>query len=88
MDQPTRRLNAPAAAPKTDDTCPKCSGKMIWVRAIDRGHGNAARNLCLQPLNLPLRLLRKAPETAVAAFMCIVCGYTELYASEPKKMLE
>jgi len=87
-DHPTRRLDAPAAPLPANDTCPKCSGSMIWVRAIDRGHYNNVFDLCLQPFKARRGLFRLPPRTALAAFMCVVCGYTELYAREPKKMLE
>ena len=84
-DQPTRRFDAPASP---DPICPRCHGTRIWVRAIDRGHYNNVFDLCLQPFKTRFRWFGGPPRTALAAYMCIVCGYTELYAREPKRMLE
>jgi predicted nucleic-acid-binding Zn-ribbon protein len=87
-DQPTRRLDAPDAPPQPSDRCPKCSGSRIWVRAIDRGHYNNVFDLCLQPFKARRSLFHPPPRTSLSAFMCITCGYTELYARDPQKMLE
>ena len=87
-DQPTRRLDAPDAPPQPSDHCPKCSGSRIWVRAIDRGHYNNVFDLCLQPFKARRSLFHPRPRTPLSAFMCSACGYTELYARDPQKMLE
>jgi hypothetical protein len=84
-DQPTRRFDAPTPP---DPICPRCRGTRIWVRAIDRGHYNNVFDLCLQPFKARRGLFRLPTRTPLAAFMCTGCGYTELYASEPQKMLE
>jgi hypothetical protein len=58
------------------------------VRAIDRGHYNNVFDLCLQPFKARRGLFRLPARTPLAALMCSGCGFTELYANEPQKMLE
>ena len=66
--------------------CPKCAGTDILgdVLALDRGDSNSWHELCVGRDRKPEALIFKGRETTtVSAWVCVACGYTELYADRP-----
>ena len=84
---PTRHLNTPGALPGR--TCPKCSGEMIWAGVRDRIEGNSnslgieftRRNHNAGWLEPPFHVSR------CGAAVCLICGFAEFYATQPKNLL-
>ena len=71
---------------KRSGKCPKCgSGDIIAdAKAIDRGHGNAMRDLSVATFRNPEALIfKEKSETTVSAWVCAECGYIEFYADQP-----
>lgn len=69
--------------------CPKCGSTDIIANAvaIDRGHGNALRELSVATFEKPEALIFKMKkETTVSAWVCSDCGYIEFYADAPKSI--
>lgn len=72
--------------------CPKCGSPEVVrdVRVIDRGHGNSdAGNVNVGVYGNPQAWLFKDKVTAeLTACVCAECGYTELYAANPRALAE
>jgi predicted nucleic-acid-binding Zn-ribbon protein len=72
------------------DSCPKCGSSEVvrGVRVIDRGDGNMdAGNLSVAVYTHPQAWLFKGKvATALSACVCAGCGYTELYAADPRAL--
>ncbi|MDQ2808185.1 MAG: hypothetical protein M3Z04_14915 [Chloroflexota bacterium] len=86
-EHPTRRLDTPAAL--SGRSCPKCSGEMIWAGVRDKLQGNnSSLGIEFTRRNHNARWLE--PQFHVSrcgAAVCIVCGFAELYATQPKNLL-
>jgi predicted nucleic-acid-binding Zn-ribbon protein len=80
----TRRLDRPVRPPASsaDTSCRNCGSTTIWTDV----HTPGTRGIYLQQINGSI--LWGPKRTELAALMCTECGYTELYAYEPKKLLE
>ena len=82
-DRPTRRLDA---APNEPESCPKCGAARIWARPY--GYGYAEVWLWPWDHEEPDLFDRRKHMSPLAALTCPACGYAELYAQEPEKLLE
>jgi len=86
-EHPTRRLNTPAAL--SGRTCPKCSGEMIWAGVRDRPHSDN-HSLGIEftrPNNKTKWLESHLNVSPCAATVCLICGFAEFYATQPKDLL-
>lgn len=73
------------------DTCPKCGSDEIVPRAlvIDRGDYNAQGKLQAGIEKNPDALFfKQLVPTELYASICGSCGFTELYATNPRKVYE
>jgi predicted nucleic-acid-binding Zn-ribbon protein len=72
--------------------CPKCGSAEIVreVRVIDRGHGNAdSGNINVGVYTKPEAWLFKGKvATDLTAYVCAQCGFTELYATDPRALAD
>lgn len=71
---------------KSTGRCPKCQSTDILanVKAVDRGHGDAARHLSLAVFADPDAFVFTGEErSTVSAWVCATCGYVEFYANSP-----
>ncbi len=69
-----------------DGICPKChSNKIVSnARVLDRSR-RSTYNLTLEVLEKPHALIFKGNvHSTLSAFVCGECGYSELYAEDPK----
>lgn len=74
---------------KQTGTCPKCGSQDIVAdaTAIDRAHGGGHAELTLATYRKPTAIIfKEMRETSVSAWMCVECGYIELYADFPKRI--
>lgn len=72
LDRPVRPPTQPASYP-----CRNCGDATIWTNV---------RSMYLEEINGSL--LFRPHNTQLSALMCTECGYTELYAYKPKKLLK
>ena len=75
---------------KKTGKCPKCGGTEVIAdaKAIDRGHGDWQREMSVATFRKPDALIFKGQhETTVSAWVCATCGYVELYADHPERVL-
>jgi hypothetical protein len=78
-ENPTRRLDQP----EQGQPCAKCRGKRVWAEALVRRDP-----IVLAPLGADTLLgFVMGPSTDCKALVCIDCGFTELYAAQPKAVL-
>ena len=71
---------------KRTGKCPKCGCADIIAdaKAIDRGHGNSQEEMSVATFRRPEALIFKEKQvTTVSAWVCVRCGYIELYADDP-----
>lgn len=101
MDRPTRHLDPSDVDPPAEHLtqrledenadrerppCPKCHGGMIWVKArTTDANSSGSGHLFLERLKRPF--WGHEGISACAAQVCVVCGYTELYALDPHNLL-
>ncbi|MDB6131880.1 MAG: hypothetical protein JWM59_123 [Verrucomicrobiales bacterium] len=74
---------------KTTGKCPKCGSTEIVAdaKAIDHGHGNHQGDMMLATFRKPEALLFKGSrKTTLSAWMCMDCGFVELYADSPENL--
>jgi ribosomal protein S27AE len=71
--------------------CPNCDSRDIManVHVIDRGHGNnTTHELTVGMYQNPNAILLKdLYQSALRAWICGRCGYTELFAQNPQELL-
>jgi len=86
-EHPTRHLDTPQAIPGR--TCPKCSGEMIWagVRDTLRGGATSLGIEFTRPKQSAGLLEPKVNVSRCGAKVCIICGFAEFYATQPKDLL-
>jgi predicted nucleic-acid-binding Zn-ribbon protein len=71
--------------------CPKCDGTIIvqGVRVIDRSQGGVQQDLSVAVYSNPNAWLFKGQVmTELWACVCGVCGFTELYATNPDALVK
>jgi predicted nucleic-acid-binding Zn-ribbon protein len=76
---------------RTTGKCPKCGQTEIIPRAMvaDRGHGNTERDLRIRIDAHPNALIFKdAERSPLHAYVCVGCGFTELYVEDPQALLQ
>ncbi len=80
---PQERAPAPGwprlAPPEPEEPCGKCSSPTIWTRFVSGGFA---------PRLLPWGSLISRRGSDVDARMCTRCGYIELFAREPAKLVD
>ena len=72
-----------------DGVCPKCLATTIIpnVNIADRGHGISEHGLEVKLHENPDALMfRGSRYSKLRAWICGMCGYTELYVDDPGKM--
>ncbi len=86
-EHPTRRLDTPPAL--SGRTCPKCSGEMIWagVRDIPRDNNHSLGIEFTRKNDNAGWLEPRVNVSRCAATVCIICGFAEFYATQPKNLL-
>ena len=84
-DQPTRRLEGPGGAPPAA-LCPECRGPMVW--AWTRASGQDDTLEVERIVGDPIWGQPRRRRTTCGALVCVECGFTKLYARDPKKLLE
>ena len=70
-------------------TCPKCGETAILsgLRVADQGDYEMVRDLQFQVHTKPRALIFKKTHVAkLAAWVCMKCGYTELYVDNPQEL--
>lgn len=71
---------------KTTGKCPKCGKTEIVedARMIDHGHAGIQQDMTIATYKQPKAILFKGKQTTtVSAWLCISCGFIELYADHP-----
>lgn len=75
---------------KRTGRCPKCNSSELIAdaRAVDRGHYEQHRDMIVARLQDPGRAGAKGVfESTVSAWVCLQCGFVELYADYPAKLI-
>lgn len=70
------------------EKCIKCSGEVIQhatVVDVRQQGGNLHVSVASNPDAL---VLKKTAQSAIHAYICSDCGYTELYADDPRELYE
>ena len=71
---------------KRTNKCPKCGSTDViaHAKAIDKGENG---HLTVATFRKPQAVMFKGQmTTTLSAWVCVDCGYLELYADEPKKL--
>ena len=74
---------------KKTGTCPKCGSSRLIKHAtvVDRGHAGSKQPLQVATYKDPDALFLKGEhECSVFAWICLGCGFTELYAENPEDL--
>jgi predicted nucleic-acid-binding Zn-ribbon protein len=74
---------------KRTSRCPKCDSTDIIAdaKALDRSHHSNQTELTLATFRRPEAVLFKGQqETKVSAWVCVQCGFVELYADYPEAL--
>jgi predicted nucleic-acid-binding Zn-ribbon protein len=74
---------------KKSGACPKCKSTHIVVDAKvrDRGHMNTVQDLSVSTFRNPDAVIFKETRlSTVSAWVCVACGFIELYADTPKTL--
>jgi hypothetical protein len=82
---------APSVIPNAALCCPKCSSHDVipGVRIVDRGDGNARRDLQVEVYESPDALIFKGThQGTLTASICGKCGYAELYVSNAEELFD
>ena len=75
---------------KASNTCPKCGSNQIIAdaKAVDRGESDFQRDLSVATYRKPEALIFKGKQsTSLSAWVCVTCGYIELYADAPTSLI-
>ncbi|MDZ4820651.1 MAG: hypothetical protein SGJ20_16930 [Planctomycetota bacterium] len=75
---------------KQSGQCPKCGSKNVVAdaKAADRGHGNRDHDLSIVTFANPDAFIFKGKlRTAISAWVCMECGFVELYADAPADLI-
>src|SRR4051794_16453339 len=67
----------------TSMTCPECGGEMVWARTA--AYINPGLSLYVEPWNKD-RAKRSPHGSELWALVCSDCGFTKLYARDPRKV--
>jgi predicted nucleic-acid-binding Zn-ribbon protein len=76
---------------KKTGTCPKCGSSDLIKKAtvVDRGHGGSKQPLQVATYKDAEALFFKGEhERPVFAWICVSCGFTELYAESPQDLIQ
>ena len=75
---------------KRTGICPKCESKNIIAdaKAVDRGEGHYQSEMIVATFRNPDAVMMKGKQTTtLSAWVCVDCGYTELYADHPRDLV-
>jgi len=76
---------------KKTGTCPKCGSRDLIKKAtvVDHGHANSEQPLQVATYKDGDALFFKGErERAVFAWICVGCGFTELYTEGPQYLIQ
>lgn len=74
---------------KRTGECPKCGSADVIAdaKAVDRDDGSTYRDLTVATFRRPEALIfKERQESALSAWVCASCGFTELYADFPQRI--
>ena len=74
---------------KKTGKCPKCGSTEVIVDAkvCDRGEGDSVGEMKIATFQKPNALIfKQKQETPVSAWVCVPCGFVELYADDSRRI--
>jgi predicted nucleic-acid-binding Zn-ribbon protein len=72
---------------RTTATCPKCSGKKLFVAKLESaGSSEVGYRRGLSTFAIPAVLIKGTAVGHFESWICAACGYTELYAEDLDKV--
>jgi predicted nucleic-acid-binding Zn-ribbon protein len=74
---------------KRTNKCSKCGSTDVIAdaKAIDRSHQSNQTEFTVATYRKPEAIIFKGQQdTTVSAWVCVACGYVELYADSPKNL--
>ena len=70
--------------------CPECSGERVFVSTDVRGRSGLSGNIIFNQARRSISLFgknKKSNTSSSQALVCTQCGYTVLYATQPKILI-